>query len=1073
LIAISQTGVAAFSVRRFVFHPETIVSHQLPSNAAKSGASSASSQAAPSPSWNRCSAWIVLVVGLMITVVATLYIKSSVDMIAEQEFDVHCGEVHKIISDRLDDHARILQSGAAFINASEKVTRDEWRIFNQTEKIEKQLPGIQGIGFSILIPRAELTRHILKIRSEGFPEYKLRPDGDRELYSSIIYLEPFSGRNLRAFGYDMLTEAIRRTAMERARDTDSSALSGKVTLVQETDKEVQAGTLMYVPVYRKDMPIETVEQRRAAIYGWVYSPYRMHDLMRGILGTRNLEKDKQLHLQIFDGEQPSSQSLLYTCHPTENDKLGPDLRYTRLIPVDFNGHRWTLSFQQTGGGLSSVEYLRVWLTLVGGILITLLLFALIRNLLNSRAKALRMVEERTEELLTTSGRLSSVVESSGDVIAMMDREYRYTLFNTAFLNEFKRIYGKDLKPGDSMLLALEDLPEDLTNGMAYWNRAFGGEDFTVVQQFGDTKLERDWYELHFSPIRDSEDKVIGAVHIVRNITVRKQTEAELMKVKKLFELLFSTSPDAALISRIDDGTITDINEVFITLFGYSRDEIIGNKTLNLHLWSPEARQRFVDELRNKGFCRNLEFQFRRKDGSTFFGSLSANLTDIEGVSHIVSNTRDITERKQIEAALRVSEEELHSRNDELQATEEILRNQIDEYEVIQIQLQAAKAAAESANTAKSQFLANMSHEIRTPMNGVLGMTQLLEMTDLSKEQREYFAAMKLSGNNLMSLISDILDLSKIEAGRIIIEPVEFSLQQCIKDIVLMQKFVTHDKGLKLEVDVSEEIPYLLMGDQLRIKQILLNLLGNAVKFTSEGSVTVSAHVQELHGDSVLVRIAVRDTGIGISSEAVDKIFQPFTQEDGSTTRRYGGTGLGLTISRRLTELMGGTITVESSSGVGSCFIVILPLIICATPFIPQVAPTATTTDGDIPPLRILLVDDDQVNITFGASLLKKLGHKVTTAENGRQCLAVLEKMEFDIVLMDIQMPVMNGEEALREIRTKEHGRTEHLPVVALTAYSMRGDKELLREAGFDGYVSKPLLIKDLVEEMKRVMEVQG
>jgi CheY-like chemotaxis protein len=289
----------------------------------------------------------------------------------------------------------------------------------------------------------------------------------------------------------------------------------------------------------------------------------------------------------------------------------------------------------------------------------------------------------------------------------------------------------------------------------------------------------------------------------------------------------------------------------------------------------------------------------------------------------------------------------------------------------------------------------------------------------------------------------------------------------------MQKFVTHDKGLKLEVDVSEEIPYLLMGDQLRIKQILLNLLGNAVKFTSEGSVTVSAHVQEQHGDSVLVRIAVRDTGIGISPEAVDKIFQPFTQEDGSTTRKYGGTGLGLTISRRLTELMGGTITVESSSGVGSCFIVILPLIICTTPFISQAAPTPTTTDRDIPPLRILLVDDDQVNIAFGASLLKKLGHKVTTAENGRQCLAVLEKMEFDIVLMDIQMPVMNGEEALREIRTKEQGTTQHLPVVALTAYSMRGDKELLREAGFDGYVSKPLLIKDLVVEMKRVVESEG
>ncbi len=394
---------------------------------------------------------------------------------------------------------------------------------------------------------------------------------------------------------------------------------------------------------------------------------------------------------------------------------------------------------------------------------------------------------------------------------------------------------------------------------------------------------------------------------------------------------------------------------------------------------------------------------------------------------------------------------------------------ISESKQMENDLQQARVAAESANIAKSQFLANVSHEIRNPMNGILGMTQLLEMTELTEEQREFVTALKLSGKNLLSLINDILDLSKIEAGKITIESAEFSLQNCIDHVVLMQKSVIFGKGLTLDLEVSEEIPQQILGDQFRVKQILHNLLGNAVKFTSQGGITISAQLLEQQESSLLVQLAVQDSGIGISPENLDKIFKPFVQEDGSVTRKYGGTGLGLAISRSLAELMDGYISVESSADAGSCFKVTLPFAVVKEDSATEESTHKTAVTCVASPQRILLVEDDQINIIFETSLLRKLGHDVVVVNSGTECLTALEHGRFDIVLMDISMPGMNGEDAMREIRRIELNTALHQIVIALTAYSLRGDKERFMEAGFDGYVSKPMVIVELVREMERVI----
>ncbi|MDP2903379.1 MAG: PAS domain S-box protein [Methylovulum sp.] len=1383
------------------------------------------------PSLNKLLPILVMVAGLSATHFFQQQTFKTLHQNQQDNFDYQAREIILHINQRITAYGQILRGTQGLYLSSDNVSRAEFHNYVSNLQLATQYPGIQGVGFSQLIPASNKSAPIRAMHKEGFPGPTLRPDGKRDTYTSIIHLEPVTDRNLRAFGYDMYSEAVRRTAMEQARDFDKLAMSGKVKLVQETGQQAQAGFLMYMPVYRNGIPHKTQAERRANLIGWVYSPFRMDDLMQGILGGQA----KNIDIEIFDGANATLETLMYK----SSGGLANTPQYHSTQQLGLSGRTWTIKFGSLPAFEANTGTGRVTLTQVTGILMSFMMSLLVWSLVKGRIHATNLKESMARALESIVAeeslrKLSMAVEQSPSSIIITDLDANIEYVNASFIKatgyRHDEIIGKNprlLRSGKTPKATHDDMwatlgrgevwkgelinkkkegaeyiesalispvrqpdgkithyvgiKEDITERKQAELRLQESEqrfrviadaapvliwmagadkhctwfnqtwlDFTgrsMAQELGngwaagvhpkdfqgclDTyishfdrhapfrrvyRLQRNdgeyrWIEDHGVPRFEADGTFVGFIGSCTDITEIQQAQKQLQashdlftalsrqvpgmvyqyrlfpdghacfpfasdgikeiyevapeqvcedaspvfanlhpddygriatsiqvsadtlqpwqleyrvllpkkglrwlsglsnpekledgsilwhgfitditgqvnarneanKTKEMLESVLSSATELSIIAADTQGLITLFNRGAERMLGYTADEMIGKQTPAFFHLPKEAEQRsreltlelgrpvcgfnaFVEKAAELG-QETREWTYVRKDRSTLMVSLVVTtirnqdneITGYLGVAEDISERTKIDEERNrllkiIEDApdfiamsdmqahlkyintagakmvglpddVNLSDLEIKDLHPEWgtmlvldegipavvekgfwQGENALLHRDGHEIAVSQLlllhcdaagnpqflstimrditvnkqaeqALHQAKDAAENLAKSKSEFLAKMSHEIRTPMNAIIGLSQLALNKDLSYEIRDYLEKIYSSSNNLLGILNDVLDFSKLEAGRLNLEQRPFNLDELLDNINNLFAYPAKEKALDFSMDVAPDVPRGLIGDSQRLQQIIINLLGNAIKFTERGKVTLKITLQQTDKLQVRLLFCVIDTGIGMSAHDREKLFKAFSQVDDSNTRRYGGTGLGLAISQNLLQLMGGEFIVESMPGKGSSFCFELVFGVSSSPS-QQPSKTRTPTyeesSNSLAGTRILVAEDNLINQQVVREFLNLCGITVEIANNGQEALALLNNKDFDAVLMDIHMPGMDGFEATRLIRSQ--ARFAALPIIALTAGVTKEEREHCLDSGMDDFIAKPIIPKKLIATLMQWIKPVG
>ena len=959
------------------------------------------------------------------------------------EFDGDATATIIAINTEIGEYAHDIEMLSALYAAAEgRVTRAEFHSFVQTHLVDtSQSPGIEALVWAPVVAAAQRPAYESAMRAGGFPSFTITEHdahgamvraAERAEYVVSDYNEPLE-RNLVAVGYDFNSNPIRHEALVRARDSGQAAATAPTYLITNH----APGFLIIWPVYRTGADISTVAARRASITGFVMGVFRVHEMISVPLqappfsninvsifdDTLTIGADKPFYVYSSYVDTESEISNIYFRFGSILTGMG----HTETLAVA--GRSWRIVAMPTSAYLTKRETPIPWATLLVGLMISAWL-----------AHSLSLRQAATERLRHSEERFRAMIEKSGNAVSLVNADGR-VIYNSP---NYERIMGyRESRIGESAFSLIH--PEDLESVMIPFNEVMRTPGAERTGVFRARHRDGSWLWLNVTITNLLDDPAVGAlVSNMRDITDYKQAETALRQNEHRLRTILQTALDGFFVLN-QQWRLIEVNDAYCAMSGYSRDELLKMRVADINppTLAPEKREFLLQKI-SAGMGR-FETRHRRKDGSIFDVEASIHSID-NGERQMICFVRDITERRR--------------REDEIQQLNAELERRVEERTA---DLSHVNAELTRALRTKDEFLATMSHELRTPLNGILAYSEMLiEQIAGPLNERQIRSARQIetSGRHLLILINDILDLSKIDAGHMemyielhqVAEICEASLM-FIKEIAVRKHiqvfFICSDRSVLMEVDAK------------RLKQILVNMLGNAIKFTPAGGnvrLEVLTDSEREH-----ISFVVEDTGIGIAAEDMGRLFQPFTQLDSGLARHHEGTGLGLALVRRLSDLLGGCIRVESDGlERGSRFTLTLPWF--RTTKVSDVlirGDLVAPSQGERPPrsATIVLAEDNEATINVFSEYLHHRQHRVVVARNGQEAIARAIETQPDLILMDIQMPVLDGLAAIRHLRSLP--ALMATPIVAMTALAMPGDRERCLDAGADAYMSKPVSLHEL------------
>jgi PAS domain S-box-containing protein len=935
----------------------------------------------------------------------------------QRRFGLAVDGIEASVQERMRAYEMVLRGMSGLLAGSDQVSDSEWQRATDQLQLQEHYPGIQALAWSSQVAGDQLAAFVAAVRAAGRADFQIYPPGERESYLVVEFINPLDWRNRRVLGFDMYSEATRHEAIDRARDSGEAMLTGPLHLKQETEKDVQAGVLLYLPVFRQNLPLSNVEERRAALLGMISGSFRMDDLMHGILG-----RNEQFDIALTDQEARESQ-LLSAPADTSHQPLFESER-----KLDIYGRTWLLRVSSTPSYEATVSNRSLPVSLMTGLLASLLLSLLVGGFLFLRERALASSQNQGRQLHESEARFRLVVEASPNAIVLVDSAGRVVMVNRQ--TELMFGYERAELLGQPMEKLLPDRLRGSHVGMrqafhaAPEQRRMGGNR----ELFGQ---HRDGHliplEVGLSPIRSESETLVQAVII--DISERKAAEER-------FRLVVEASPNAIVL--VDgQGRIAMVNRQSEQMFGYSRDELVGSAVEKLlpesvRMHHPALREGFTRDPTPRRMGGNRELFGQHRDGRLI--PLEVGLSPLRSGDDVLVQAViiDISERKIAEQRLREQAEQLAL-----------------------------------ANRYKSEFLANMSHELRTPLNSILILSEQLKHNaagNLSEKQVKHADIVYKAGNDLLQLINDVLDLAKIEAGRVQLKLEPVNIHDLLVELDSSLRPMAEIKGLRLLSHLEPGVPRLIHSDRGRLQQILRNLLSNALKFTEHGEVelAIGRSPVSLDEERETLQLVVRDSGIGIDPAQHERIFQAFQQIDGSTSRRFGGTGLGLAITRQLVEVLGGQISLESVPGQGSRFIVRLPVLALPQDRPEDPAADAPQRSGSGP--AVLIVEDDPNFAAVIAEEAQARGFSSVHCRTGRQAMALLQSERFVAVILDILLPDISGWQIYRRLRGLPQYHDVPVHIVSCVPQPQDWHDDGTR------YLVKPIAREDLEQVFRHIAE---